>query len=56
MFLRSACVDIAAEGGPIKIVSLGQFRPEKNHPLQLKSMYELRQIVSETMWDRVSVL
>uniref|UniRef100_A0A0A9ZGB8 GDP-Man:Man(3)GlcNAc(2)-PP-Dol alpha-1,2-mannosyltransferase n=1 Tax=Lygus hesperus TaxID=30085 RepID=A0A0A9ZGB8_LYGHE len=47
--------DISA-GGPIKIISVGQFRPEKNHPLQLKSMYELRQLVSETIWDRVKLV
>ena len=38
----------------IKIVSIGQFRPEKDHPLQLKSMYHLRQLVSEETWDKVS--
>ena len=38
----------------IKIVSVGQFRPEKDHPLQLRAMYELRQLVSEDVWDNVS--
>lgn len=40
--------------GPIKIISVGQFRPEKNHPLQLRAMYQLRQLVPEPVWDRVS--
>jgi len=40
----------------IKIVSVGQFRPEKDHPLQLRAMYELRQLVSEDVWDKVSKL
>jgi alpha-1,2-mannosyltransferase len=38
----------------IKIVSVGQFRPEKDHPLQLRAMHELRQLVSEDVWDNVS--
>lgn len=38
----------------IKIVSVGQFRPEKDHPLQLRAMYELRQLVPENVWDNVS--
>jgi hypothetical protein len=37
-------------------VSVGQFRPEKDHPLQLRSMHELRQLVSEDIWDNVSKL
>ncbi|BES87779.1 Glycosyl transferases group 1 [Nesidiocoris tenuis] len=45
-----------SEGGPIKIMSIGQYRPEKNHPLQLKSMYELRQIVSDAIWDRIKLV
>lgn len=40
----------------IKIVSIGQFRPEKDHPLQLKSMYHLRQLVSEETWDKIKLI
>lgn len=40
----------------IKIVSVAQFRPEKDHPLQLKSMYELRQLVSEAVWDKLELV
>jgi hypothetical protein len=31
-------------------------RPEKDQPLQIKAMYELRQIVSEAEWDQVRLL
>jgi len=48
--------DSKTAGNIIKIVSVGQFRPEKDHPLQLRAMYELRQLVSEDMWDKVSKL
>lgn len=41
------------EKGLIKIVSVGQFRPEKNHPLQLRALYQLRTLISEEVWDRV---
>lgn len=40
----------------IKIVSVGQFRPEKDHPLQLRAMYQLRQCVSEELWDRICLV
>jgi hypothetical protein len=43
-------------GNIIKIVSVSQFRPEKDHPLQLRAMYELRQLVPEDVWDKVSKL
>ncbi|KAJ8888060.1 hypothetical protein PR048_007546 [Dryococelus australis] len=37
----------------VKIISVGQFRPEKDHPMQLRSMYQLRQIVREDVWDNL---
>lgn len=40
----------------IKIVSISQFRKEKNHPLQLKIMYQLRQLVSEEMWEMIELV
>jgi len=40
----------------IKIVSLAQFRPEKDHPLQLKAMYHLRQIVNEQLWENIELV
>jgi alpha-1,2-mannosyltransferase len=48
--------DTKKAGNIIKIVSVGQFRPEKDHPLQLRAMYELRQLVPEDVWDKVSKL
>lgn len=38
----------------IRIVSVAQFRPEKNHPLMLRALYELRSIVKEETWEKVS--
>lgn len=40
--------------GIIKIISVGQFRPEKDHPLQLRALYELRSVVSEELWEKVN--
>lgn len=40
----------------MKIVSLAQFRPEKDHPLQLKAMYHLRQIVNEQLWENIELV
>lgn len=39
----------------IIIMSIGQFRPEKDHPLQLQAMYELRTLLhaDESLWNRV---
>lgn len=42
------------KNGIIKIVSVGQFRPEKDHPLQLRALYVLRSIVSEDLWEKVN--
>lgn len=40
----------------IRIVSVGQFRPEKDHPLQLKAMYQLRVILPEEVWERTRLI
>jgi len=40
----------------VKIISLAQFRPEKDHPLQLKAMYHLRQIVNEQLWENIELV
>lgn len=42
------------KGGCIRIVAIAQFRPEKNHPLMLRAMFELRSILKEEIWERVS--
>ncbi|XP_031826927.1 ALG11 alpha-1,2-mannosyltransferase [Nomia melanderi] len=44
------------KGDIIRIVSVAQFRPEKNHPLMLRAMYELRSIVKEEVWDKVRLI
>lgn len=43
------------ESDKITIVSVGQFRPEKGHPLQLQAMYELRTKLqnNEPLWEKV---
>ena len=38
------------------VVSLGQFRPEKDHPLQIRAMFELRQLLSDKEWDKVKLV
>lgn len=40
----------------IRILSLAQFRPEKDHPLQLQSLYELREIVPEELFARITLV
>ena len=42
--------------GQFRILSLGQFRPEKDHVLQIKAMFELRQILSEEDWARTRLV
>lgn len=41
----------------IIILSVGQFRPEKDHPLQLQAMYELRTMLTknEDLWNKVNL-
>uniref|UniRef100_A0A182Q1T1 GDP-Man:Man(3)GlcNAc(2)-PP-Dol alpha-1,2-mannosyltransferase n=1 Tax=Anopheles farauti TaxID=69004 RepID=A0A182Q1T1_9DIPT len=42
----------------IIILSVGQYRPEKDHPLQLQAMYELRTLLNndEALWNRLKLL
>ncbi|VEN53205.1 unnamed protein product [Callosobruchus maculatus] len=40
----------------IRIMSLAQFRPEKDHPLQLQAMYELREIVPEEVFSNITLV
>lgn len=37
-------------------MSLAQFRPEKDHPLQLQAMYELREMVSEELFSNITLV
>lgn len=48
--------DDTKEVDQIRIVSIAQFRPEKNHPLMLRTMYELRSIVKEEIWDKIRLV
>jgi len=38
------------------IVSIGQFRPEKDHALQIRAMYELRELLSEEKWNKIKLV
>lgn len=40
----------------IRILSLAQFRPEKDHPLQLQALYELREIVPEELFSNITLV
>lgn len=40
----------------IKIVSIAQFRPEKDHPLQIRTLYQLRELLHEREWNRVCLV
>lgn len=42
----------------IVILSVGQFRPEKDHPLQLQMMYELRTLLNknEDLWNKIRLV
>ena len=40
----------------VRVLSIGQFRPEKDHPLQIKAMFELRQIITEEEWSKVKLV
>ncbi|XP_014230466.1 GDP-Man:Man(3)GlcNAc(2)-PP-Dol alpha-1,2-mannosyltransferase [Trichogramma pretiosum] len=40
----------------IRIISVGQFRPEKNHPLLLRALFELRSMVKEEVWKNIRLV
>nr|XP_012233171.1 PREDICTED: GDP-Man:Man(3)GlcNAc(2)-PP-Dol alpha-1,2-mannosyltransferase isoform X2 [Linepithema humile] len=44
------------KGDHIRIVSVAQFRPEKNHPLMLRAMFELRSILKEELWEKIKLI
>ena len=46
--------DIVSED--IKIISVGQFRPEKDHALQIRAMAELRKLIPHQEWERVRLI
>ncbi|XP_058463028.1 GDP-Man:Man(3)GlcNAc(2)-PP-Dol alpha-1,2-mannosyltransferase isoform X1 [Malaya genurostris] len=49
---------LASAHEKIIILSVGQFRPEKDHPLQLQAMYELRTLLNkdEALWNRLRLM
>ncbi|XP_053684490.1 GDP-Man:Man(3)GlcNAc(2)-PP-Dol alpha-1,2-mannosyltransferase [Sabethes cyaneus] len=49
---------LASAHDKIIILSVGQFRPEKDHPLQLQAMYELRTMLNkdEALWNRLRLM
>ncbi|KRT80370.1 hypothetical protein AMK59_8724 [Oryctes borbonicus] len=40
----------------IRILSLAQFRPEKDHHLQIQAMYELREIIPEEIFENLTLV
>jgi len=48
--------DESTSSNQVRILSLGQFRPEKDHVLQIKAMFELRQILTEEDWEKTKLV
>ncbi|XP_068623027.1 GDP-Man:Man(3)GlcNAc(2)-PP-Dol alpha-1,2-mannosyltransferase [Battus philenor] len=49
---------LVKESDPIRILSVGQFRPEKDYPLMLQVMYELRHLLmkNEMLWNKIKLV
>ncbi|KAI5638973.1 glycosyl transferases group 1 domain-containing protein [Phthorimaea operculella] len=49
---------LVKETDPIRILSVAQFRPEKDHPLMLQAMYELRNLLvkNEILWNKIKLV
>lgn len=49
---------LVKETDPIRILSVAQFRPEKDHPLMLQAMYELRNLLikNEVLWNKIKLV
>lgn len=49
---------VPCSDGKIYILSVGQYRPEKDHALILQSMYELRNLLvnDEFLWNRIRLI
>ncbi|XP_017787167.1 PREDICTED: GDP-Man:Man(3)GlcNAc(2)-PP-Dol alpha-1,2-mannosyltransferase [Nicrophorus vespilloides] len=45
-----------AKKANIRILSLSQFRPEKDHPLQLQALYELRELIPDQLFANVTLV
>lgn len=46
----------SAKPSKIRILSLAQFRPEKDHPLQLQALYNLREVISDQVFEKVTLV
>lgn len=44
------------DSSSIRIVSIAQFRPEKDHLLQLKALAELRKLVDPQQWSKIKLV
>lgn len=51
-------VHVPSSDGKIFILSVGQYRPEKDHPLILQGLYELRTLLNndEDLWNRIHLI
>ncbi|XP_039748123.1 GDP-Man:Man(3)GlcNAc(2)-PP-Dol alpha-1,2-mannosyltransferase isoform X2 [Pararge aegeria] len=49
---------LVRDSDPIRILSVAQFRPEKDHPLMLQAMYELRNLLikNEMLWNKIRLV
>ncbi|XP_052749644.1 GDP-Man:Man(3)GlcNAc(2)-PP-Dol alpha-1,2-mannosyltransferase [Galleria mellonella] len=49
---------LVKDSDPINILSVAQFRPEKDHPLMLQALYELRNLLikNELLWHRIKLI
>ncbi|XP_045453662.1 GDP-Man:Man(3)GlcNAc(2)-PP-Dol alpha-1,2-mannosyltransferase [Melitaea cinxia] len=49
---------LVKDSDPIRILSVAQFRPEKDHPLMLQAMYELRNLLikNELLWNKIKLV
>ncbi|CAK1588873.1 unnamed protein product [Parnassius mnemosyne] len=49
---------LVKESDPVRILSVAQFRPEKDHPLMLQAMYELRNLLvkNEMLWNKIKLV
>lgn len=49
---------LVKDSDPIQIISVAQFRPEKDHPLMLQGLYELRHLLknNEMLWNKIKLV
>ncbi|XP_041969048.1 GDP-Man:Man(3)GlcNAc(2)-PP-Dol alpha-1,2-mannosyltransferase isoform X2 [Aricia agestis] len=49
---------LVRDSDPIRILSVAQFRPEKDHPLMLQALYELRNLLmnNDQLWGKIKLV